>query len=86
MNDMTDISKTHIELTRENIESCLDDELNEMYNPWEPYEGISLDAAVLFKTLLRPQYNQFFEEYCKSYNIIILNTEYGERFFEPIEN
>lgn len=56
-------------ITREMIEGCLDDELNEM--GWISPSGIQVDDAEIIKKLYPKHYENFILDYCDRNNILI---------------
>lgn len=73
----TILADEYNQITREMIEGCLDDELNEMYNPWVPNENtphIQVNASECFKKLKPELYKEFFVDYCERGHIRIINV------------
>lgn len=86
----TTLADEYNEITREMIEGCLDDELNEQYDPWVPNENApntQVDASECFKKLKPELYEEFFIDYCVRGHIRIINflTSGKTIYLEPKE-
>ena len=86
------INDNYIQITREMIEGCLDDELDEMYEPWIPNKNakneIVIPASKCFKTLQSRLYEELVMEYCERNRIkIIVEQSTGKTvYLEPKED
>jgi hypothetical protein len=71
------------EITREMIEGCLDDEIDNAYEPYiDPQTQVILPQSVRLKTLDPKQYSERVIEYMEWNKIIALDCEEGVRYFE----
>lgn len=73
-----DVSQRFIEITREMIEGCLDDELEIMYEGC----GFKPSAPEWFKNLKDGTYEKMVADYIDRNNIVVING----RYFEPNED
>lgn len=65
-----EIPPGYVEITREMIEGCLDDDLIEMYDELEPE---------IVKTEHPETYEEYIKEYCDHNDILIINGKYYEK-------
>lgn len=80
------IDDNYIQITREMIEGCLDDELDEMYDPWIPYKNdknvINIPASKCFKTFQSTLYEEMMIDYCIRNHINIITERItGKRIY-----
>jgi len=79
-------SQKFTEITREMIEGCLDDDLNEIYGYFEVNHrtGQQVDGADIIKHLRPDLYEAYFNDYLVT-NLICSFIENGQvKYFEPI--
>lgn len=86
------INDNYVQITREMIEGCLDDELDEMYEPWIPNKDaknvITIPASKCFKTFYPGHYEELMMNYCERNHIkIIVERSTGKTIYlEPKED
>lgn len=86
------INDNYVQITREMIEGCLDDELDEMYEPWIPNKDaknvINVPASKCFKTFYSGHYEELVMNYCERNHIkIIVDRGSGKKIYlEPKED
>lgn len=80
--------KKFVQIEKEMIEGCLDDELNEMYDPWMANEEDEnpVDASECFKLLKPEVYKEFFDNYCERNEIQVVHSKGFTYYFEPKED
>jgi hypothetical protein len=74
------------EITREMIEGCLDDEIDNAYEGWKPTKSDNYPASRCFKLLSPIMYADWMKDYMRRNNIIALECEDGVRYFELDED
>ena len=63
--------KEFTEITREMIEGCLDDDINEIHGSWMDVAARwEVESCKIFKTFLPNVYQEFFNDYCDNNHII----------------
>lgn len=80
------IDDNYIQIAREMIEGCLDDELDEMYEPWIPNKNdkniINIPASKCFKTFQPRLYEELVMNYCERNRIkIIVERSSGKTIY-----
>lgn len=86
------IADKYEQITREMIEGCIDDELDEMYDPWIPNKNdktvINIPASKCFKTFQPRLYEELVMNYCERNRIkIIVDRSSGKKvYLEPKED
>ena len=82
MDKILDNIEKYNEITREMIEGCLDDEINEIANPWEPIEGKKIEASEIYKNMFSVRYEEWVNDYCERNNITIVKEQEEDRTFK----
>ena len=86
------IDDNYVQITREMIEGCLDNDLDEMYEPWIPNKNdknvINIPASKCFKTFQPRLYEELVTNYCERNRIkIIVERSSGKTIYlEPKED
>jgi hypothetical protein len=74
------------EITKEMIEGCLDDEIDNAYEGWSFTKDEVYPASRCLKVLNSGLYSQMVLDYMERNNIIPLDCEEGVRYFELDED
>lgn len=75
------------EITKEMIEGCLDDEIDNAYGPYiDPQTRVIIPQSIRLKTLDPKQYSRLVIDYMERNRIIALDCSQGVRYFEYDED
>ena len=87
MKNDANIFASAFELTKEMVEGALDDDLDNMY---EPYSIAALDeeipASLIIKTFAPSKYAKYIKEYCERNHILVMEENGEKRYFELERN